>query len=366
MLDTTTAATFVSGVGAGSETSAVAAIGENGVGALVGSYDGSAWTKTKVNGAMLLDGAVTKDKHYVITGVYNTLVSADGESFSTAAGAKGSSQSANVYGENRDKIALVGAWSAGPGVWVNGVATSADNGETFTISSAVPDGSVRYGAFPTENTWFIASGMWGEDPPKSKREHALSARVSRDLRTNEHVYHFLDESAQKVKRPAASSNSTGWFGSVSKTTDGGRTWTKVLGTNLAEDYLYFNAISCSSETNCVVVAEGDDAVNGGYLAVAYATFDGGASWEQTFRTNQLVSLMGVKFVNKNEAWMLGTSKSGRQLYGQFYKTTDGGKTFNLVQSLQNCLAIDLDVIGEAGYAACCNSSGSACNVAVYK
>jgi photosystem II stability/assembly factor-like uncharacterized protein len=53
-----------------------------------------------------------------------------------------------------------------------------------------------------------------------------------------------------------SSQPTGWFGAVTKTTDGGATWTKVFSTNLETDYLYFNGISCSSESHCVVVAEG--------------------------------------------------------------------------------------------------------------
>jgi hypothetical protein len=48
------------------------------------------------------------------------------------------------------------------------------------------------------------------------------------------------------------------------------------------------------------------------------------------------------------------------------KSTDGGKTFTLVQSLDNCMAADMDFADGAGFAACLSSSGSAGFVALYK
>lgn len=64
-------------------------------------------------------------------------------------------------------------------------------------------------------------------------------------------------------------------------------------------------------------------------------------------------------------WLVGTSKDGRNLYGQFYHTVDGGKTWTLAQSLNNCFAIDLDFAETTGFAACSSSSGSSCSVAQY-
>jgi hypothetical protein len=42
------------------------------------------------------------------------------------------------------------------------VAYSKDAGKTWNLSSNVPIEYVRYGAFPTEDIWYISSGIWGE------------------------------------------------------------------------------------------------------------------------------------------------------------------------------------------------------------
>jgi photosystem II stability/assembly factor-like uncharacterized protein len=97
--------------------------------------------------------------------------------------------------------------------------------------------------------------------------------------------------------------------------------------NLETDYYYFNGIACSSVDHCTVVGEGDDGV-GGYLNVAYTTFDGGNTWERTLSAGD-VSMMGVDYINDNEGWVAGTKKSGRNLIAQFYHTLDGGKTFKV-------------------------------------
>jgi hypothetical protein len=137
----------------------------------------------------------------------------------------------------------------------------------------------------------------------------------------------------------------------------------VFSTNLETDYIYFNAISCVSESKCVVVGEGDDAA-GGYLVVAYTTLDGGATWEKTLSAND-VGLAGAVWASDSEVWLVGTSKQGRQLYGQFRKSTDGGKTFALQQSLPDCYGIDIDFGKDVGFAACVSSSGASCAVAMY-
>ena len=77
------------------------------------------------------------------------------------------------------------------------------------------------------------------------------------------------------------------------------------------------------------------------------------------------SKLTVLILFKFTGWLVGTSKNGRDLYGQFYHTVDGGKTWNLEQSLNNCFAIDLDFAETTGFAACSSSSGSSCSVAQY-
>jgi hypothetical protein len=41
--------------------------------------------------------------------------------------------------------------------------------------------------------------------------------------------------------------------------------------------------------------------------------------------------MGVKFISEKEVWLLGSAQSKRQIAGQFYRSTDGGKSFTLAQ-----------------------------------
>jgi photosystem II stability/assembly factor-like uncharacterized protein len=309
---------------------ASAAASDNGSGSFAEIYHSGAWTKKAIQAGMLLDNAVTPSGNVVATSLWGVFQS-NGDSFVTVDGISGTSQSANIYGQNKENFALVGTWAvADPNggkkpTYVSGVASSTDGGKTWSISADVPPGYARYGAFPSDSTWYVSSGIWGNDPAEKLAGHQLSSRFTR---TAKGVTVTEKPSLRKVSK-GLNDSTTGWFGAVSKTTDGGKTWTQVFSTDLEADFLYFNGISCGSELNCIVVAEGDDA-SGGYKTVAYSTFDGGKTWEANLVTTD-VGLMQVKFVNDKEAWLAGTGKSGRSIVGQFYRTTDGGKTYTLVQ-----------------------------------
>ena len=108
-------------------------------------------------------------------------------------------------------------------------------------------------------------------------------------------------------------NTTGYVagdeGIVSKTTDGGATWTQT-GTDPS-----------STELNKVVFID----VNTGYVFGAsgqgHKTTDGGATWS-TLTTGMGTSVInGAHFVDANTGWVVGAS-------GKVFKTTDGGATFN--------------------------------------
>jgi photosystem II stability/assembly factor-like uncharacterized protein len=237
---------------------------------------------------------------------------------------------------------------------------------------------VRYGSFPSEKVWFVSSGVWGEDPPtlsdpatpSPSAPFKLSARASI---TEEGGAVDIGEdrvvggkaSHSPLSPPSAATSETGWFGAVSKSSDGGKTWETVLLTDLSADYVYFNGISCVSELQCVVVGEGYTA-SSVPLTVAYSTFDGGKSWQLAHSSND-VSMMGVKLTSPTEGYLMGTAKKGRNLSGQFWATSDGGKSFALKESFSNCFAIDFDFSQDGlGVAACSSSSGASCSVAFYK
>lgn len=153
-LDSATTATIVVGVGSSDSSTikGVAAASANGVGAFVETFDGSSWQKQTLPGALLLDGAASKSgKLRVITSTGKVFLSSDfGQSYDSVDGIFGTSQSANIFGADKESIALVGGWvskysslnsSLGVGS-VNGVAFSSDGGKSFSLSS-VPVGYTR-------------------------------------------------------------------------------------------------------------------------------------------------------------------------------------------------------------------------------
>ena len=54
------------------------------------------------------------------------------------------------------------------------------------------------------------------------------------------------------------------------------------------------------------------------------------TWAKSLVTDD-VSLMGAKFISEKEVWLLGSAQVKRQINGQFYRSTDGGKSFTLAQ-----------------------------------
>ena len=64
---------------------------------------------------------------------------------------------------------------------------------------------------------------------------------------------------------------------IAKTTDGGKTWTKLL--HSVGEY-YFNGIACTSTEVCMAVAEGFVADGGKGGARVFRTENGGTNWTQ--------------------------------------------------------------------------------------
>jgi len=195
-----------------------------------------------------------------------------------------------------------------------GVAFSANGGSSwnvFTIPNA--PSQCRYGSFPSLTTWYVSGGTWPGKKQSDHSQHPLSEHVTT---------HFNNETQQAsveiIEESSAEKN--GYVAFISKTTDGGRTWTQVFHQEL--NY-YFNGIDCIDIQNCMVVAEGSD---GAYL---FSTRNGGTSWEQRFMVpGRTASLFDVKYVNNREAWACGGILDF-SFTGSFYHTLDAGDSWNL-------------------------------------
>lgn len=163
VLNSKTSAALVTGVGAGTDDAVSAAAGDNGTGAFVERWSDGAWVKSQIQAGMLLDSVTTPSGNIIATSIWGVFLSTDkGATFTTLDSVSGVSQSANIYGSKLENFALVGSFAApdpngGKPTSVTGVATSQDAGATWTVSGDVP--YARYGAFPSDNTWYVASGM---------------------------------------------------------------------------------------------------------------------------------------------------------------------------------------------------------------
>jgi hypothetical protein len=258
----------------------------------------------------------------------------------------GSSQSIEPYLE--DGFAATGTWYGRlqPGVWKNGVAVSAgqvDNGlggkehrfQYYDIGLDYEQGyEARYGAFPSQNTWYVTSGTW---PNSKARRDAL--RLSQRVRV---VVPTQTNANPEVRFVSAQNLLRGYVGAISKTTDGGVTWTKVFDSN---GQYYFNQISCVNDNNCFAVGEN------GKMATVLKTTNGGAAWTPVLTLNGPNSLHAVNMLSTSEIFVSGgtvSSGANKELVGLYYRSTDGGATW--AKSTFNGYGWDMDFKHGVGYA----------------
>lgn len=176
---------------------------------------------------------------------------------------------------------------------INGVAYNsqldASYWNFYDIGLKIEDGYIaRKGSFPTPTTWYVTSGSWPTEN-SSFATVTLTAKLSmipgRDLLTYNFDLHSL-----------SSDSNHHYNGAISKTMDGGKTWTKVFDSNKE---FYFNEIDCINEYTCVTVGEGKKGT------VVMKTSDAGETWEQVMRLTSSYSLHGVKMITTDDIWVCG-------------------------------------------------------------
>jgi hypothetical protein len=119
-----------------------------------------------------------------------------------------------------------------------------------------------------------------------------------------------------------------YHGRISKTTDGGQTWTPQVTTSVQACYFWKMTWPSSNIGYCSLQQ------NGSYNTVIYyKTIDGGNSWQSngvslTTLGSSSFYLQAIGFVSTNEGWMGGAS--GIPIEQTFIHTTDGGATWSPV------------------------------------
>lgn len=179
---------------------------------------------------------------------------------------------------------------------------SSDRGASFTahtVTGLFSDADIRYGSYPTADTFYVTAGFWGES--------SSGGGSTRDPRMLTHRLKVGASGALEAVHTPGDYNTTGAWAQVAKTTDGGVTWAIVF-----EDFesdLYPNDISCFDANTCTFVMEGAAA-----LPRIYTTTDGGATWAFMTDTSGGSSLMIARMTGPTEAFVAGGGDVGRLLH----------------------------------------------------
>jgi len=209
----------------------------------------------------------------------------------------------------------------------NGVAITTDKGETWKNYNCSADTEARYGSFPSNTTWYVSAGTWPEYDATVKEAgvHQLTQR----LRLRQGVGHELTLRKESSEGSMAGPERKllqvpGYYAEISKTADGGKTWTTVYND---EGNFYFNGIDCPDTQNCYVVGESEsDSLNPGVRILH--TGDGGKTWDvQLYVNDPTYSMLDISFINATEGWAAGGILTETHFTGEFWHTSDAGKTW---------------------------------------
>jgi len=275
-------------------------VAANGVGTnVLRSEDGGyTWKPAKEDPfALLLLDVAAFDKNVAVVGALTLQYSTNGgvDFNSSLVLDPGAGQCIRTVGPDTAPIgfAAVGQW----GLFTenNGLEVSFDAGAIYTtVNISNMAASARYGAFPDDQTWFVAAGDWpgegsddnavDDNPPLARRhvyaqygdvvfpEHYMNevpagSTLAKMQSSRIHLVVTPDNKPMwaYVKREARVAaltgqpgfgNATTWDAQIAKTSDGGKTWSIVF-SRLTSQY-YFNGIECSSTSQCCVVGETGD------------------------------------------------------------------------------------------------------------
>jgi len=269
----------------------------------------------------------------VVTSVLGELYSLDaGKTFQPSTGG-GSSQSVRYIGTDGEgalKFGVTGQY--GLFTTINGVGISVDGGKSFKVYDANMQTLPRYGAFPTNTTWYVAGGTWpgevaDDDQPIDDQPTDDLPADGKAKMTNTYRRKPLAQLKPQPRMPKG--YTSGYQAQITKTEDGGATFKSVFNVS---DQFYFNAIDClpNNPNWCCAVGDAlhDSATPG---ARVLCTHNGGSTWNQTYiitgNTTVEYSLIEIRFNSQKEAWAVGGMLTPFYPATFFLHSLDGGQTW---------------------------------------
>jgi len=294
---------------------------------------GKTWTvcPAKFGADLLLLDTDAADNTIVISSIFGELYSDDaGASFQPSTGG-GTSQSVRFLGTDGDgglKFGVTGQY--GLFTETNGVGISVDGGKTFKVYDANMQTEARYGAFPSDTTWYVTGGTWsGEGSDDDPAQDDVPVDGIKMPRRKKIVYNGKSVVRQRPRHPKAAP-ANGYQAQITVTNDGGATFKSVF--NVSNEF-YFNAIDClpNNPNSCCAVGEADNdsPVPGARI---HCTTDGGATWTRNFynagNSTTEFSLIEIRFTTDNDGWAVGGVLNAIFPSTWFLYTNDGGKTWN--------------------------------------
>lgn len=201
---------------------------------------------------------------------------------------------------------------------VDSLYLSNDGARSFARVELGSRNLARYGAYPTESTFFITLGTW----PTSVKQRAADT-LNHCLRKSQHICvpaGDLTMAQVRAHNAAVTSANGGYVGQILRSSNGGKTFETMFSTN---EY-YFNDIACSSATTCIAVGENL------HTSMIMRTEDAGATWTEVFRQESqiLTSLFRIRLAADGKtAFAAGGNADNTGLQGFIYGSTDGGRTW---------------------------------------
>lgn len=253
----------------------------------------------------------------------------------------GVSQDADSVGNSHAMMA--GAWGDFTTEW-NGLAITTDQGRKWEFSNWGAPSYARYVDFVDEDTGFLSGGHWPSDSSRS-----ISGAKGRQITSHFAVPHSF---APKRANPQYAE---GYYGAVTKTTDGGKSWVTIFETNEA----YLNGIFFTDANTGWVV--GDGAEDG----IIFHTNDGGVTWSEQWRGE--ASLLQVKMASDQRGFAIGADLSARRPTTLILETHNGGQDWTPMEIDGDFYLLNLDVVDENNaWAVGLNMATNLCGVLRYR